>query len=106
MAVNELKQRLDRAEPLVLLDVREHDERAHCSIVAGGIHVPLREVPGRIDEIRAAMAATPLVVYCHHGVRSMTAATWLAQQGLAPIYNLQGGIDAWSVRIDQSVRRY
>lgn len=106
IVAEELKERLDRAEPLTLLDVREDDERAHCAIGGAGLHVPLREVPARLEEIRAAASTAPLVVYCHHGVRSMTACTWLAQQGIGPVYNLQGGIDAWSVRVDPSVRRY
>lgn len=104
LSVDELRERLDCGEPLILLDVREDDERAYCAIAAGGLHVPLRQVPAELETIRAAGA--PLVVYCHHGVRSMTAAAWLAQQGIAPVYNLQGGIDAWSTRVDPSVPRY
>jgi rhodanese-related sulfurtransferase len=106
MPVAELKRRIDRGDPLVLLDVREPDERAYCAIAAGGLHVPLREVPGRLAAIRAAAASTPLVVYCHHGARSMMAAAWLAAQGIGPVYNLDAGIDAWSVKIDPAVPRY
>lgn len=106
MTAEELKERLDRGESLALLDVREDEEHAYCAILRGGLHVPMGQIPGRLEEIRLAAARTPLVVYCHHGVRSMTAATWLARQGVAPIYNLEDGIDAWSRRVDPSVKRY
>jgi rhodanese-related sulfurtransferase len=104
ISVLELKRRLDQGAPLTLLDVREDQERAFCTIDRGGIHVPMAELPARLDEVRAA--ALPLVVYCHHGVRSLTAAAWLAERGIGPIYNLQGGIDAWSVLVDPRVPRY
>ncbi len=106
MTVEDLKQRLDRGEPLTLLDVREDDERAYCSIAAPGLHVPMGQVGECLEEIKKEMGTGPLVVYCHHGMRSMRVAAWLGQQGVGPIFNLQGGIDAWSSRIDPSIRRY
>ncbi len=105
-----LKERLDKGAGLVLLDVREDDERDYAAIPAPpgvtDLHVPLGEVRGRLDEIRASAQGQTLVVYCHHGQRSMVAATWLARQGLNPVENLEGGIDAWSTRVDSKVRRY
>ena len=106
MTVEELAQRLGRAEPLVLLDVRENSERALCAIPAEGLHIPMREVPAQVDAIRATAAQAPLVVYCHHGVRSMAVAAWLAGQGINGVSNLDGGIDAWSLRVDPDVTRY
>ncbi len=105
-----LKQRFDQGEPLTLLDVREDDERGYSAIPTPegltDLHVPLGEVRDRLEEIRAAATGRPLVVYCHHGQRSMVAATWLLRQGLANVENLEGGIDSWSTRVDPKVRRY
>src|SRR4051812_13595772 len=96
----ELKDRLDRGEPITLLDVREDDERSVCAIplppTARDLHIPMHDVSERIEDVRSAAGSDPLVVYCHHGVRSMSVATWLARQGLAGVSNLTGGIDAWS----------
>ncbi len=65
----ELRQRLDRGETLTLLDVREPSERAFCAIptpaTAGDLHIPMRDIPAHFDEIQAALAGGPLVVYCH-----------------------------------------
>jgi rhodanese-related sulfurtransferase len=66
----------------------------------------MREIPARLDDIRGALARGPLVVYCHHGIRSRNVAEWLAERGLIGILNLTGGIDAWSLEADPSVRRY
>jgi len=105
-----LKTWLDRGESLVLLDVREDFEREHARIAppegVADLHVPLGEIPTRVDQIADLARGRSLVVYCHHGQRSMVAATWLARQGVANIHNLDGGIDAWSIRVDRSVRRY
>jgi rhodanese-related sulfurtransferase len=105
-----LRGRLDAGEALTLLDVREPHERDFCSIrVARNImdmHIPMREIPARLEEIRTALARGPLVIYCHHGVRSMAVAEWLSEQGIGGIMNLRGGIDAWSLEADTSVRRY
>jgi rhodanese-related sulfurtransferase len=106
----ELRRRLDSGEPVALLDVREPSERALCAIPAGAgvpdLHVPMAQVPGRLDAIREAAGRSPLVVYCHHGVRSRMAALWLAAQGVAGVLNLAGGIDAWSVEADPTTPRY
>jgi rhodanese-related sulfurtransferase len=106
----ELRERLDACEPVTLLDVREPRERAFCAIAApgraGDLHIPMREIPARLADIRAALARGPLVVYCHHGVRSMAVAEWLANRQPGTILNLQGGIDAWSVEVDPTLPRY
>ena len=87
-----------------VLDVREPHERACCAIGPDDLHVPMGEVPDRLAEI--ARAPGPIVVYCHHGVRSMMVARWLETRGVAKVWNLEGGIDAWSLRVDCSVPRY
>ena len=104
------KGRLDLGQKLVVLDVREDDERFYAAIAlpAGVVdfHVPLGDITSRFAEIEAIARGRPLVVYCHHGQRSMVAATWLASRGLVDVHNLEGGIDAWSTRVDPSVGRY
>ena len=50
---------------------------------AGDLFIPMRQIPSQIDEVQAAVARGPLVVYCHHGVRSLAVAEWLAERGLA-----------------------
>jgi rhodanese-related sulfurtransferase len=95
---------------MTLLDVREPRERALCAIAAPptavDLHVPMRQVPAHFEELQEAAARGPLVIYCHHGVRSMAVAEWLVERGLAGILNLRGGIDAWSTEVEPSVRRY
>lgn len=110
MTAEELKARFDQGETLVLLDVREPIERTFCAIPAPStvqdLHMPMRTLPERLEEIQAIQGGSPLVVYCHHGVRSLQVAGWLAQQGLAGLVNLEGGIDAWSTAVDPSLPRY
>lgn len=106
----ELRRRIEAGEAIGLLDVREPIERAFCAIPAGpgvaDLFIPLREIPGRVEEIAATAAARPVVVYCHHGVRSELARRWLAERGVGGLLNLEGGIDAYSLEADASVRRY
>lgn len=87
---------------VVLLDVREHDELA-VAAVAGALHIPMREVPARIAELDADRA---LVVMCHSGGRSHRVADYLLGQGFTTVFNLKGGIDAWSTQLDSHVPRY
>ena len=108
-ASSRLKVRLDDAgQKFVLLDVREDEERDLCVITAPegvlDLHIPMAQVPLRVDEL--ATLDGPIVVYCHHGVRSMVVARWLAGRGLLQLLNLEGGIDAWSAKVDPRVLRY
>jgi rhodanese-related sulfurtransferase len=98
----ELKQRLEAGDTLTLLDVREPNEYAFAKI-ASSVLIPLRELPDRVQELDAAQ---DVVVLCHHGVRSQQACFFLEQYGFDRLYNLKGGIDAWSVNCDPSVPRY
>jgi len=110
LTAQELARRLEAGDALLLLDVRENVERAHCLIHTSGatqdLHVPIGEVADRLAEVRRAAEGLPLVVYCHHGVRSLAVANWLGRQGLRGIANLEGGIDAWSNQVDPTVARY
>ncbi len=100
--VRALKQRLDRGDELVLLDVREPVEWRICRL-EGARHVPMREVPTRLDELDRERET---VVYCKVGARSARVAEFLRQSGFRRVWNLAGGIDAWSVEIDPGVPRY
>jgi rhodanese-related sulfurtransferase len=97
----DLKARLDRHEPLVLLDVREGWETALCRL-ANATHIPIEEIEFRTAELDQA---DDIVVYCHHGVRSAAVANFLRQQGFKAV-NLQGGVDQWARAIDPTMKRY
>ncbi len=104
LSVEELQQLRDAKLALRLIDCREADEWHVCRI-EGAQLIPLssfvENAPGRLPD-----KAEHLVVYCHHGVRSMRATLWLRQQGYAKTQSLRGGIDLWSELIDSSVPRY
>ncbi len=85
-----------------LLDVREPHELAVCAI-EGAVHIPMGEVPGRLDGL--PMDA-PLVVMCHHGMRSLRVMRFLREAGWHNAVNLEGGIDAWARQVDDTMPRY
>ena len=87
---------------VTLLDVREPAELALAALPEAR-HIAMREVPARLGELDRAK---PLVVMCHGGSRSRRVAEYLVQHGFEQVFNLAGGIDAWSVEIDPSVPRY
>ena len=90
--------------PPRLLDVREVDEHEIVAL-PGSTLIPLSQIPERISEI-ASWKEEDVVVYCHHGVRSLHAITWLRQHGFTKLRNLSGGIDRWSMEIDPTLPRY
>ncbi len=96
------RRRAAQDAELVLLDVREAEELALCRI-EGAAHIPMGDIPNRLQHLDPDK---DLVVFCHHGVRSASVANWLRQQGLERVWSMRGGIDAWSVAIDQRVPRY
>jgi rhodanese-related sulfurtransferase len=105
VTARELARALDGPEsrrPLIL-DVRNPDEVRVVSL-PGSLHVPLHELPARLDEVREA-ADRPVVVLCHHGVRSYQAAAFLESVGI-PAASLRGGIEGWAVDVDPRMPRY
>jgi rhodanese-related sulfurtransferase len=87
----------------ILLDVREPEEFAYCHL-PGSILIPLGELMARADEVPTE---APVVLICHHGVRSAQALAYLQQRrGHRNLFNLRGGIHAWSMRVDPSVPVY
>jgi sulfur-carrier protein adenylyltransferase/sulfurtransferase len=104
MTVTELKARLDRGESMVLVDVREPYEWQIANLGPQGAQlIPLSELSYRADELDPAQE---IVLYCRSGNRSGRAARQLRAQGFSRVWNLQGGILAWSDQIDPSIRKY
>ena len=99
--VKELKRRLDSGYPIEFFDVRTPEERASASI-PGSILLTEEEA----ERIASLPKNTALVFHCHHGGRSQSAAERFAALGFLEVYNVEGGIDAWSQRIDPDVPRY
>lgn len=87
---------------VVLVDVREPHEYEICSI-EGSKLIPLGELKDRTGELDPE---DDIVVHCHHGRRSMRAATFLAEQGFGKVKNLKGGIDEWAEKLDSEMARY
>lgn len=88
------------------LDVREAWELALAQVQpreADLLHIPLRDLPARLAELDAGR---PILVLCHHGVRSLQATMFLSQRGYPHAYNIEGGIEAWAREVDPTVSRY
>lgn len=98
----EIKQRLDAGEDLVLIDVREPDEMMIAAI-DGAQEYPMSQARTWID---ALPKDRELVIFCHHGGRSMQVAMALAQRGHTNLTNMTGGINAWSDEVDPTVPKY
>src|SRR5262245_8361257 len=99
-----LADKLAAGEKVYLLDVRQPAEHEFAAL-AGSVLIPLSELPRRVGEVRPPEGAL-VVVYCHHGVRSLHGAAFLEQCGVGPVASLAGGIDAWSLAVDPAVPRY
>lgn len=91
-------------ETVLLLDCRTPEEHATASI-AGSLLLPMQELPDRVSEL-VAWESAPIIVHCHHGMRSLRVAKWLREQGFSHAQSMQGGIDAWSTDVDPTVPRY
>lgn len=98
----EVKQRLDRGERLLLVDVREPHEYALCQI-EGSLLIPMRTIPANLQKLDVD---EEVICFCHRGMRSMDVANWLREQGVRSAKSMAGGIDRWSVEIDPRVPRY
>jgi len=93
-----------RAEqrPHAVLDVREAWELDICRF-AGSIDIPLDELTGRVAQLPIDR---PIIVVCHHGMRSMQATQWLRRRGYGNAINLTGGVDAYARRVDPRMAVY
>src|SRR6184192_3902233 len=102
ISVQQLKDKMDASNTFDLIDVREPFE-FEIARIDGAKLIPLGEIPERADELDREQT---LIVHCHSGRRSAQAVRLLKQRGFANVYNLEGGIDAWSDFIDPTVPKY
>jgi rhodanese-related sulfurtransferase len=100
-----LGRRASDPEP-VLLDVREPWEVQQAPLSVAGARtlcIPMQEIPSRLNELEPSQ---PILGLCHHGMRSLQVVAFLERQGYERVYNVAGGIDAWSREVDASVPTY
>jgi molybdopterin/thiamine biosynthesis adenylyltransferase/rhodanese-related sulfurtransferase len=102
ISARDLKQKMDARERFELIDVREPFEY-EIACIDGAKLIPLGQIAERTHELQREQ---PIVVHCHSGQRSAQAVRLLQQRGFTNVYNLEGGIDAWSDQIDPSVPKY
>jgi rhodanese-related sulfurtransferase len=100
----EAKQKLDEGR-IVLIDVREVGEHRIASI-EGAELIPMGTIPQRLPHLEGLADEKLVVVFCHHGIRSLNVVNWLRQQGVSECVSMAGGIDLWTETVDPSVPRY
>ena len=105
IAPYEVRRRIAAHEPVTLIDVREPTEY-QLARIEGAELIPMRTVPASLQHLEAESDRGPLIVYCHHGVRSLNVVNWLREQGISNAQSMAGGIDRWSREIDPSVPLY
>jgi len=98
----EVKAKIDRGDPFVLIDVREPHEYQICNIPYAKL-IPLGDLPKRVNELDSA---DEIVAHCKSGMRSAKAVEFLKQAGFRKVRNMKGGILAWSDKVDPSVPKY
>lgn len=102
ITVKELKEKIDQKADIQLIDVREFNEREFANI--GGEHIPLGTIPQNVDKLSKEKE---VVIYCRSGSRSGQVVRYLeTNYGFQNVYNLKGGILAWSDEVDSSVKKY
>jgi rhodanese-related sulfurtransferase len=98
----EVRQRLDRGDKLLLVDVREPVEHQICRI-EGAKLIPMSAIPANLQMLDSD---EDVICYCHHGMRSMDVAVWLRGQGIAGAKSMAGGIERWALEVDPRMPRY
>jgi len=101
LSAPELKALIDSGATFQFVDVRTDGERAIAAIDDARLLDQAYH-----DELMNMDRETPIVLHCHHGIRSQGAAEYFRQHGFRHLSNLAGGIEAWSVQVDPSVPRY
>ena len=101
----EVQRRLQAGEELSFIDVREPGE-FQLARIGGAELIPMGTVPAEFSRLDAQADETPLIVFCHHGVRSLNVVHWLREHGVEACHSMAGGIDRWSREIDAGVPRY
>jgi rhodanese-related sulfurtransferase len=102
LSARELSDKLAGPAKPVVLDVREPWELAVCHL-PDAVNIPMGQIPARAEELPKDIE---IVVMCHHGVRSQHVALFLQGQGFDKLYNLKGGIAAWSREVDPKMPTY
>lgn len=105
LSVMQLSELLKNDPPPCVLDVRESWEQdiARLDIT---LDIPMDQVPQRLDDIRDQMDGRDLIVMCHSGVRSGMITRFLTENGFDRVFNLTGGIQAWSQQVDSQIPTY
>jgi adenylyltransferase/sulfurtransferase len=101
----EVKRKLDAGEKLHLIDVREVQEYQITHIEDTEL-IPMRTIPANLPKIEEMAEEGQVIVFCHHGMRSLQVVNWLREQGVAACQSMAGGIDLWSLDVDPAVPRY
>lgn len=98
---------LDERRRFILLDCRRPEEHEFVRL-EGDTFIPMSEIERRADELEDedGNRDTPVVVYCHHGVRSLRVTAALRAMGYSDVKSMAGGIDAWSMGVDAAKPRY
>lgn len=104
VSVDEVAAMRKAGSDFLLLDVREQDEY-DATRIEGSKLIPMSVLSERVGELEPHKGKH-IVVHCHHGGRSLQVTHALRQAGFTNVQNMAGGIDAWSLEIDQSVPRY
>lgn len=104
ISITDTQQLIESESDVLLLDCRNQDEYDFVHLNDAKL-IPMDEITTRCDEL-SKEGTKQIVVYCHMGVRSQMVARWLRENGFPTAQSMAGGIDAWSVAIDPSLRRY
>jgi rhodanese-related sulfurtransferase len=102
IAPREVKEMVDQGAAFLFVDVREPWEH-ETSRIEGSTLIPLGKIPANLARLERA---EEVVLFCHHGMRSLDAAAWLRSQGVESARSMTGGIDRWTTEIDARVPRY
>ena len=105
ISASDVKRLIEAGEAIRLIDCREPAEHATAAIEGADL-IPMNTIPQRLTHIEDLADAATIVVFCHHGMRSLMVTNWLRQQGVPNCTSMAGGIDRWSLEIDRGVPRY
>lgn len=105
IAPREVKRLIEAGEKIHLIDVREPFEY-QLARIDGSELIPMNTVPVVLQNLDAKAGEATLIVFCHHGMRSLTVVNWLRQQGVDACQSMSGGIHQWSCEIDPAVPAY
>lgn len=101
ITVEVLKEKIQRADDFLLIDVRENWEREEFNI--GGLHIPLGTLPATINDLQD-YEDKEIVVYCKKGIRSATAQQFMTKNDFTQVVNLKGGIDQWKAKYHKTIK--